>query len=223
MITTRVTPLSETITKEKHMKKLTVAKALAAVAIAAIVPYAFAQTGGYGPGMMGGYGGYGPGSGMMGGYGGYGMGPGMMSGYGGNGMGPGMMGGYGGYGMGPGMMGTYGGSGMGPAMMYGYGGDVLSGLNLTDEQREKVTKIQEALATKHWELMGKMQQQQFALREQLASGKTDDAAIGKAYKNMEGLRQQMWASGGDAQKQMDAVLTKSQREQLQRGLSRGAN
>ncbi|MEO8924624.1 MAG: Spy/CpxP family protein refolding chaperone [Caldimonas sp.] len=205
------------------MKKLTVAKTLAAVAIAAVVPYAFAQTGGYGPGMMGGYGGYGPGSGMMGGYGGYGMGPGMMSGYGGNGMGPGMMGGYGGYGMGPGMMGTYGGSGMGPAMMYGYGGDVLSGLNLTDEQREKVTKIQEALATKHWELMGKMQQQQFALREQLASGKTDDAAIGKAYKNMEGLRQQMWASGGDAQKQMDAVLTKSQREQLQRGLSRGAN
>ena len=192
------------------MKKLTVAKALAAVAIAAIVPYAFAQTGGYGPGMMGGYGGYG-------------MGPGMMSGYGANGMGPGMMGGYGGYAMGPGMMGTYGGAGMGPAMMYGYGGDVLSGLNLTDDQRERVTKIQEALSTKHWELMGKMQQQQFALREQLASGKADDAAIGKAYKNMESLRQQMWASGGDAQKQMDAVLTKSQREQLQRGLSRGTN
>ena len=201
------------------MKKLTVTKALAAVAIAVAVPYTFAQTGGQGPAMMGGYGGYGPGSGMMGGYGGgYGMGQGMMSGYGGYGMGPGMMGGYGGYGMGPGMMGGYGGSGMGPAMMYGYGGDVLGGLNLTDEQREKVTKIQEGLSTKHWELMGKMQQQQFALREQLASGKVDDAAVGKAYKNMESLQQQMWASGGDAQKQMDAVLTKSQREQLQRGL-----
>ena len=43
--------------------------------------------------MMGGWGGYGMGPGMMGGYGGYG---------GGYGMGPGMMGGYGGYGMGPG-------------------------------------------------------------------------------------------------------------------------
>ncbi|MGE5320474.1 MAG: Spy/CpxP family protein refolding chaperone [Hyphomicrobiaceae bacterium] len=35
----------------------------------------------YGPGMMGGYGGYGMGPGMMGGWGGYGMGPGMMGGY----------------------------------------------------------------------------------------------------------------------------------------------
>ena len=197
MVTTRITTLPETITKEKHMKKLTVAKALAAVAIAVAVPYTFAQTGGQGPGMMGGYGG--------------------------NGMGPGMMGGYGGYGVGPGMMGTYGGRGMGPAMMYGYGGDMLGGLNLTDDQREKITKIEEALSTKHWELMGKVQQQQFALREQLASGKADDAAIGKGYKNMESLRQQMWASGADAQKQMDAVLTKSQQEQLQRGLGRGAH
>ena len=189
------------------MKKLTVAKALAAVAIAVAVPSTFAQTGGHGPGMMGGYGGHG-------------MGPGMMSGYGGNGMGAGMMGGYGGNGMGSGMMGSYDGHGMGPAMMYGYGGDMLGGINLTDDQREKVTKIQEGLSTKHWELMGKMQQQQFVLREQLASGKADDAAIGKGYKNMESLRQQMRASGADAQKQMDAVLTKSQREQLERGLSR---
>ena len=50
----------------------------------------------YGPGMMGGYGGYGMGPGMMGGYGSYGMGPGMM----------------GSYGMGPGMMGPYWGSGL---------------------------------------------------------------------------------------------------------------
>ena len=45
--------------------------------------------------MMGGYGGYGPG--MMGGYGG-GFGPAMMAGYGGYGMGPWMMGGFGAYG-----------------------------------------------------------------------------------------------------------------------------
>ncbi|MEO8847268.1 MAG: Spy/CpxP family protein refolding chaperone [Casimicrobiaceae bacterium] len=179
-----------------------------------------APQGGNGPGMMGGYGqgGYGPG--MMGGYDGYGMGPGMMGGYGGYGMGPGMMGGYGGNGMGPGMMGGYGGNGMGPAMMYGYGGDTLGGLTLTDDQREKITKIQEALSTKHWELMGKMQAQQFQTRGLLASGNADDAAIGKGYKNLEGLRQQMWTSGADAQKQMDAVLTKSQREQLQRNWSR---
>ncbi len=209
-----------TMTKENRMKKRTIAAVLAAVAVAVTIPLSYAQMGGGGPGMMGGYGqgqgGYGPG--MMGGYGGYGMGPGMMGGYGGYGMGPGMMGGYG---MGPGMMGGYGGYGMGPGMMYGYG---ANGLNLTDDQREKITKIQEALFTKHWELMGKMQEQQFKLREQIASGKADDAAVGKAYKNIEGLRQQMWSSGADAYKQMDALLTKEQRDQLQRGgWGRGAN
>ncbi len=206
------------------MKKVTISAALAAVAIAVTVPLAFAQTGGYGmgPGMMGGYGGNAQGPAMMGGYGGYGPGAGMMGGYGGYGMGPGMMGGYGGNGMRPGMMYGYGGNGMGPGMMYGYGANAAGALNLTDDQREKITKIQEALSTKHWELMGKMQEQQFKLRELSASGKADDAAIGKAYKNIEGLRQQMWASGADAQKQMDAVLTKEQRDQLQRGWGRGA-
>ena len=192
------------------MKNLTIAAALAAVAIAVTVPLTFAQAGGYGMGP-----------GMMGGYGGNAQGPAMMGGYGGYGPGAGMMGGYGGYGMGPGMMGGYGGNGMGPGMMYGYGANA-GALNLTDDQREKITKIQEALSTKHWELMGKMQEQQFKLRELSASGKTDDAVIGKAYRNIEGLRQQMWASGADAQKQIDAVLTKEQRDQLQRGWSHGA-
>jgi len=200
MTASPATTLPATITKDKHMKKRSIAAALAAVAIAVTIPFAYAQMGGYGvgPGMMGGYGqgqgGYGPG--MMGGYGGgYGMGPGMMGGYGG------------GYGMGPGMMG-------------GYGPDFAGALNLSDEQREKITKIQEGVSTKHWELMGKMREQQFKLRELLASGKADDAAVGKAYKHLEELRQQMWTTALDAQKQVEASLTKSQREQLQRGWGR---
>lgn len=207
MITSPNTTRPEAMTRENRMKKRTITAVLAAVAVAVTVPLTYAQMGG--PGMMGGYS-QGQGD----------FGPGMMYGHGPGGYGPGMMGGYGGYGMGPGMMGSYGGYGMGPRMMYGYG---ANGLNLTDDQREKITKIQEALSTKHWELMGKMQEQQFKLREQIASGKADDAAVGKAYKNIEGLRQQMWASGADAQKQMDAVLTKEQRDQLQRGWGRGAN
>ncbi|MCC7184341.1 MAG: Spy/CpxP family protein refolding chaperone [Rhodocyclaceae bacterium] len=206
------------------MKKRTIAAALAAVAIAVTIPFAYAQMGGYGPGMMGGHGqgqgGYGPG--MMGGYG---MGSGMMGGNGGGyGMGPGMMGGYGGgYGMGSGMMGGYGGGyGMGPGMMGAYGPDLADALNLSDEQREKITKIQEGVSTKYWELMGKMQEQQFKLRELSASGNADDAAIGKAYKNIESLRQQMRTATLDARKQVDASLTKSQREQLQRGWGRDA-
>jgi Spy/CpxP family protein refolding chaperone len=195
MTTSTITSRSETNTKEKSMNKRTIAATLAAVAIAVTIPLSYAQMGG-GPGMMGGYGQ---------GQGGYG---------------PGMMGGYGGYGMGPGMMGGYGGYGMGPGMMGGYGADYLGALNLSDDQREKITKIQEGLSTKHWELMGKMQQQQFQLRELMASGKADDAAVGKAFKSLETLRQQMWTAGVDAQKQVDATLTKAQREQLQRGWGR---
>lgn len=237
MTPSTITSRPETSTKEKSMKKRTIAAALAAVAIAVTIPLTYAQMGS-GPGMMGGYGqgqgGQGPG--MMYGYGqgqgghgpgmmyGYGQGqgghgPGMMGGYGGYGMGSGMMGGYG---MGPAMMGGYGGYGMGPGMMGGYGADYLGALNLSDDQREKITKIQEGLSTKHWELMGKMQQQQFQLRELMASGKAEDAAVGKAFKGLESLRQQMWTAGLDAQKQLDATLTKDQRERLQRGWGRDA-
>jgi Spy/CpxP family protein refolding chaperone len=214
----RMNTSRSTLGNDRYMKRFTIAAAVVATAVALNLPVAGAQMGGYGgygPGMMGGYGGYGPG--MMGGYGGYG--PGMMGGYGG--YGPGMMGGYGGYG--PGTMGGYGGYGMGPGMMYGYDADHADALNLTDDQREKIAKIQEALFTKHWELMGKMREQQLKLREQLASGKADDASIGKAYKNVEALRQQMWASGADAQKQIDAVLTKAQRDQLRHRWNRDAN
>lgn len=135
-------------------------------------PYGY----GPGPGMMGGYGpGYGSGYGP-----GYGYGPGMMGGgYGpgyGRGYGPGYGRGYGpGYGMWPGMMGGWGG--------YGYGYDAL---NLSDEQRAKITKIQEDAARSQWEIMNKM-------RESISQG---------------------WQ---DAQKKIDAVLTKEQREQLKRG------
>jgi len=122
------------MTSTRRTRFLTAA-ALATTLIAA-APAAFSETNeaptpppGYGPGMMGGYGGgYGPG--MMHGYGGRGYGPGMQRGYNGTyrggGYGPGMMGGYGG-GYGPGMMMGYGG-GYGPGMMMGYGGGYGPGM-----------------------------------------------------------------------------------------------
>lgn len=207
--------------KPTNLRKTLTAAALIGAAALGTVAVADPQGGygpGYGPGMMGGYGpGYGMGPGMMGGYGpgyGGGYGPGMMYGYG---MGPGMMYGYGpGYGMGPGMMWGYGhGYGMGPGMMWGYGpgygGGAGPALNLSDEQRSKIGKIQEDLWRKQWELMGKMQ-------EEYARGSDadDDAAAQKTYKNIADLRQKMFNNSLAARKQMDAVLTKEQREQLRR-------
>ena len=159
--------------------------------------------------------GYGTGPG--GGYG-YGMGPGMMGpGWGGGyGMGPGMMGpGYG-YGMGPGMMGSFGPDyGMGSGTMFGYG--TRSDLNLSAEQRSKIAKIQNDVRRKHWEIMGKMQDEQALMNEQYYSDQRDDAALSKSYRRMSELRQQMFDLSLSAQKQIDAVLTKEQRDRLKRG------
>jgi len=147
------------------------------------------------------------GPGMMGGYG---MGPGMMGGYG---MGPGMMGGYG---MGPGMM---GGQGMGPGMMMGpYWG---SGLDLTDEQQTKVNKIQDDTRKSHWNLMGEMMDKQARLRDLNQAPKRDSAAIDAANKDIGKLQQKMYDSSVEAQKRMEAVLTKEQQEKLRTYWRRG--
>jgi Spy/CpxP family protein refolding chaperone len=156
------------------------------------------------------------GPGMMQGYGpGYGMGPGMMQGYGpGYGMGPGMMQGYGsGYGMGPGMMQGYGsGYGMGPGMMYGYG--AWSDLKLSPEQRSKIAAIQNDIRRKHWELMGKMHEEQAQLEEQFSSDKQDDVTLSKRHRAISDLRQQMFEQALAARKQIDGILTKEQRDKL---------
>lgn len=136
------------------------------------------------------------GSGMMG------MGPGMM------GMDHGMMGGMmGGYGMGPGMMGGYGaGQGM---------------LNLTEQQQNKMVQIQEEVRKKHWDIMGKMNEEQMKLQQLYYSGKRDSAAIEAQHKKIYQLQREMDESWLDAQGRMDAVLTKEQKERLRGGYGPG--
>ncbi len=160
---------------------------------------------------------YGHGYGMGGyGMGGYGMGGYGMGGYGMGGYGMGGDGMMGGYGMGPGMMDGQGrGFGMGSGMMGGYG--ARADLHLTAEQRSKIAKIQDEVRRKHWDLMGKMQDEQSQINEQYNADPRDDAALSKSYRNMLELRQQMFESSLAAQKQMDTVLTAEQREKMKHG------
>jgi Spy/CpxP family protein refolding chaperone len=196
------------------MKRLLITAAVVSALIAGPV---LAQQG-MGPGMMGGYGPQGMGHGMMGGHG-YGpqaMGPGMMGscGYGPQAMGPGMMGGYGSQGMAPGMMGGYGPQGMGPGMMGGYG--PYAGLKLSNEQRAKIAEIQQDTWHRQWELMGKMHDQDFHMHQLFGPGKSDEAAARQAYQAMAAAHQQMFEATLEARKRIDALLSKEQREQLQR-------
>ena len=131
-------------------------------------------------------------------------------------MGPGMMGGYGqgygpGYDMGPGMMGGYG-PGYGRGSNSGPGAD----LNLSAEQRSKIAKIQDDARRKQWDLMGKMQDEQAQMNEQYYSDKRDDATVSKSYRKISELRHQMFDLSLSAQKQIDAVFTKEQREKIRR-------
>ena len=128
-----------------------------------------------------------------------------------------------GYGMGYGMgYGGYGhGYGMGSAMMWGYGRGYGGGhgfaLDLTDEQRAKIDKIQQDTAGKQWDLMAKLQDEQVRLNQLYYSDKRDSAAVSKSFQTISGLRQQMFDNSLAARKQMDGVLTKEQREQLRSG------
>lgn len=145
-------------------------------------------------------------------------------------MGPGMMGG--GYGMGQGMMweGAAMGRHMGPGMMgaYGMGHGMMGGrmwlydsLDLTDEQQTKINKIQDETRKTHWGLVGKMMDQQAELRDLHAAPNQDAAAIDKAYKNLGQMQQKMYETSVDAQKRMEAILTKEQQEKLRTYSRRG--
>ena len=128
-------------------------------------------------------------------------------------MGPGMMGGYGpGYGMGPGMMGGYG---PGSAIMggCGYGGGVT---NLSNEQRGKIAKIEDEFGRKQWALMQSMHELGWG-RGASRDGPWDENGARKAFDEMTKLRKQMFENALDERKQIDAVLTKEQREQFRRG------
>jgi Spy/CpxP family protein refolding chaperone len=90
-------------------------------------------------------------------------------------------------------------------------------LNLTTEQRSKIGKIQESVRRKHWDLMGKMQDEQAQMNEQYNSDNRDDAAISKSFRKISEFRHEMFDLSLSAQSQIDAVLTKEQREKQRHG------
>ena len=118
-----------------------------------------------------------------------------------------------GYGMGPGMIG-------GPASCRGMGSDAIgdlnsrADLNLTAEQRRKIGKIEADTRHEHWELMGRMQDQESQMIEQFNSEQRDDAALSKTHRDISDLRNQMFDLALRAEKQIDAVLTDEQRAKV---------
>ena len=173
--------------------KAIIAAAVLSIGMAAVTVSSIssAQQPSQGPGTGG------PGRGaMMGGYGAGGYGPGMMGG--------GMMGGYGG---GAGMMRGAGGWGGG-----GYG--ALAIPDLSDEQREKIARIQEDSRAKNWNAMGQMRSEQFKLRQMYSADKVDPAAFTEQQRKVDEIRLGMLKSRIEGRNQIDALLTKEQKQQF---------
>jgi Spy/CpxP family protein refolding chaperone len=181
--------------------------ALAALAAATLSTIAAAQMG---PGMMGGRG-MGPGTGpqdcpMMG----QGMGPGM----GGQGMMHGR-GGMHGQGMhGQGMRGAQG-------MREGPGLRDIEALDLTAEQRGKLTQIRRDLQRRTHALMGSMHEVGWKRQDLAAAPELDVAAARKLYDEGAAVRKQIFEARLEARAKAEAVLTKEQREQLRKSARPG--
>jgi Spy/CpxP family protein refolding chaperone len=119
---------------------------------------------------------------------------------------------------GPGMMGGYG--MMGPGMMGGYGNDAYSGLDLTLEQQKSIARIQEPASKAMWQHMGTMHGHGYHLQGFFGSGPLDEAAARKSFQTMAETQKAMFELQLDERKKIDAVLTKDQREKLNRYWSR---
>lgn len=171
--------------------------ALAALAAATLSTLAFAQMGqGMGPGMMGGRG----------------MGPGM-----GQQQDCPMMGqGMGGKGMRHGQGGMHGGGMMGDDMARGPGLAAIEALDLTPEQRAKVTELRREVQRRNHALMGSMREIRWKGQDLRSAPELDAAAARKLYDEGAAVRKQMFESRLEARAKAEALLTKEQREQLRK-------
>ena len=148
-------------------------------------------------------------------YSGMGMGPGMMQS-----MGPAMMGMCSGMmqNMGPGMMGGM----MGAYPMMGMMGSNATTaptqgvatqppvLDLSDAQQKRINAIRDSERKQHWELMGKMMDQQARLRDLNVTPTPDPKKVGAVYADLGKLQQQMAEMHVKANNQVYAVLTEDQ-------------
>ena len=115
-----------------------------------------------------------------------------------------------------GMMDWSGGMMGGHGIMGRYGMHRYADLNLSAEQKSKIDKIRDDTRKKHWDLMGKMMDENVRLRELRNAEKPDPAAIGKQFAKIQDMQRQMLEQSVDAENRMEALLTKEQKEQFRK-------
>jgi len=92
----------------------------------------------------------------------------------------------------------------------------FKGLDLSDEQKAKMSEIRYKLRKKHWEIMGPMIDQQAALHKAYAGDRPDPAAVGAVYGKIFDLKRQMIEARLTAKNSSMDVLTEEQRAQMKK-------
>ncbi|RPJ44192.1 MAG: hypothetical protein EHM16_16115 [Betaproteobacteria bacterium] len=101
-------------------------------------------------------------------------------------------------------------------MMGGMGYGMLNQLNLTAEQWNKVSQIQQDQTKKHWDLAGKMHEEAFKLQRLMGAEKRDNAALVNQHKKMQEMQTLMFQANLETQDKIEGVLTKEQKAQWRR-------
>lgn len=107
--------------------------------------------------------------------------------------------------------------GMGGPLM---GEGALRMLNLSDQQRTQVNKIQDDLRRQHWATMGNIMDLRAQLRDLYAADRPDPKQVGNVYSEIAALRRQMIEASVDALNRIQDLLNDVQRQQL-REIRRG--
>ncbi|OYY73771.1 MAG: hypothetical protein B7Y40_07920 [Gammaproteobacteria bacterium 28-57-27] len=97
-------------------------------------------------------------------------------------------------------------------MMRGYGPNAAAGLELTDEQREKMRTIQKDMFKQNMALMEKMVDEYSQMESLSDADKQDTKSILEAYDRQSALRRQMMSNRLQAQQKMYDLLTDEQRK-----------
>ena len=118
----------------------------------------------------------------------------------------GAMGGYG-----RGMMGGY--SGMGVKML-GPRTSMVQSLNLSDEQRGKITKLIDKLQHDNWNTMGMIMDDSDTLRDLYHADRRDPVAIDATYQKIFDLKRKMIKAALDTESEIEDLLTADQLNQL---------
>jgi Spy/CpxP family protein refolding chaperone len=127
-----------------------------------------------------------------------------------------------------GMMGNMKGGGHMGMMGNMMGGDHMGmmgkfkGLDLSDEQKAKMSEIRYKLRKKHWEIMGPMIDQQAALHKAYAGDRPDPAAVGAVYGKIFDLKRQVIEARLTAKNSSMDVLTEEQLAQMEKMKHKGS-